>query len=102
MERKTFTELELEEMHKKRSKRVGCGWSKEELITKAGLGIPGNTIDYALPHPWVKYMTEKFDTTYAKICGTTVMVYNEENRHGIPMSYCAEIQAILDKELMQP
>jgi len=85
-------------MNEDRRKKSGIGFSKEGMIVKSGIQIKGNTIDYALPHPWVKHMVKKYGIGFDEICGTSVMIYNKEHRQGIPMSYCTEIQNIMDKE----
>ncbi|RLD84441.1 MAG: hypothetical protein DRJ10_01195 [Bacteroidetes bacterium] len=95
---KTFSKEEIQKINDHRKSRCGCGLSKEDFVIKARIACEG-TIDYALPHLWVKYMEEKYNVDYAKIAGPTVMLYNEENRMGIPVSYDSDIQAILDEEL---
>jgi len=98
---KTWT---MDEIHKQNEEKMKGGWnglSKEDYAKKAGIICEGNTIDYALPCQWVDHMRKKYgteDLEYQRFVGTTVMVYNEENRFGLPTSFCTEMQAILDKE----
>ncbi len=66
--------------------------SKGDLMKKAGL--PETGVDFALPQSWVNYMSEKVDPQM--LLSTTVMVYNEDNRHGVPVSVCEEVHLALN------
>ena len=94
---KRFVQKEIEKMNKEATTKFGIGMSKSELIKKSGIDKLGS-IDYALPLQWVNYMKEKYDLDYDNFVGNTVMLYNEDNTYGLPISYCQEMQIILDKE----
>lgn len=62
------------------------------------------TLDYALPQHWLDKFTEAVkDTglekqfTYHFILSTTVYVYPEGNIWGQPISFCKEIQGMIDR-----
>jgi len=71
--------------------------TKEYWIKKSGLAI--YTIDYALPLTWLNLFVEKEETSssYEMIRSSTIMLYNEKYRHGMPFSCCISVQKEIER-----
>ena len=74
--------------------------SKQEMVKLSGL-VENGQFDYALPQNWLNNFVKRNNLEYDKVRFSTVWYYQDDPRIDYPVSFCQEIQLIIDKETIE-